>query len=168
MWWLFPTACLCGVGELIGWSGRLWSAYNVDASDPFMMQCVSQATPGTTLLPYLPDFQNLRDNHFPDAPHRSELHSSVSDSGVPGALLLADICALVCVVPLSSEGRSLMRFYFRYNRLRHLCEHYYLLVKYSKLIPTFKLRMSSLWSFKVPEVESQPAPPMVIVHNQRW
>jgi hypothetical protein len=40
MWWLFPTACLCGVGELIGWSGRLWSAYNPDASDPFMMQCV--------------------------------------------------------------------------------------------------------------------------------
>ncbi|KAJ7690839.1 RTA1 like protein-domain-containing protein [Mycena rosella] len=24
-WWLLPTAALCGVGELLGWSGRLWS-----------------------------------------------------------------------------------------------------------------------------------------------
>jgi hypothetical protein len=46
---LLPDVVLCGVGELIGWSGRLWSAYNVDASDPFMMQCVSQAAPGTRL-----------------------------------------------------------------------------------------------------------------------
>ncbi|KAF7325255.1 RTA1-like protein [Mycena venus] len=26
-WWMFPTAFLCGIGELIGWSGRLWSSF---------------------------------------------------------------------------------------------------------------------------------------------
>ncbi|KAJ7453396.1 RTA1-domain-containing protein [Mycena latifolia] len=25
-WWLLPTAALCGVAELLGWSGRLWSS----------------------------------------------------------------------------------------------------------------------------------------------
>ncbi|KAJ7835394.1 RTA1 like protein-domain-containing protein [Mycena leptocephala] len=50
MWWLFPTACLCGVGELIGWSGRLWSAYNVDASDPFMMQISATIISPTPLI----------------------------------------------------------------------------------------------------------------------
>lgn len=38
LWWLLPTACLCGIGELVGWSGRLWSSFSPDADDPFMMQ----------------------------------------------------------------------------------------------------------------------------------
>jgi hypothetical protein len=50
-------------------------------------------------------------------------------------VLFTNICALVCVILLSSEGLSLTRFYCRYYRLRHLCEHNYLLAKYSKLIP---------------------------------
>ncbi|KAJ7890059.1 RTA1-domain-containing protein [Mycena olivaceomarginata] len=40
MWWLFPTACLCGIGEIIGWGGRLWSSFSPDLHKPFMMQCV--------------------------------------------------------------------------------------------------------------------------------
>ncbi|KAJ7493861.1 RTA1 like protein-domain-containing protein [Mycena latifolia] len=40
MWWLLPTACLCGIGELVGWSGRLWSSFSPSFEDPFMMQCV--------------------------------------------------------------------------------------------------------------------------------
>ncbi|KAJ7889478.1 RTA1-like protein [Mycena olivaceomarginata] len=29
MWWLFPTACLCSISEIIGWGGRLWSSFKV-------------------------------------------------------------------------------------------------------------------------------------------
>lgn len=39
MWWLFPTTCLCGIGEIIGWGGRLWSSFSPDLHKPFMMQC---------------------------------------------------------------------------------------------------------------------------------
>ncbi|KAJ7154320.1 hypothetical protein C8R43DRAFT_1126400 [Mycena crocata] len=35
MWWLFPTAALCGVGELLGWGARLMSSSDVLASNPF-------------------------------------------------------------------------------------------------------------------------------------
>jgi hypothetical protein len=38
MWWLFPTACLCGLGELVGWTGRLWSSFSPSFSNPYMMQ----------------------------------------------------------------------------------------------------------------------------------
>ncbi|KAJ7698851.1 hypothetical protein B0H14DRAFT_2649332 [Mycena olivaceomarginata] len=40
MWWLFPTAVLCGLGELIGWSGRLWSSLVSTADTPFTIQLV--------------------------------------------------------------------------------------------------------------------------------
>ncbi|KAJ3541405.1 hypothetical protein NM688_g6089 [Phlebia brevispora] len=40
MWWLLPTVLLGGAGEIIGWVGRLWSSFNVDARDPYMMQIV--------------------------------------------------------------------------------------------------------------------------------
>jgi len=36
--WLFPTICLCGIGEVIGWSGRLWSSYDPLNSTPFQIQ----------------------------------------------------------------------------------------------------------------------------------
>ncbi|KAK0475729.1 RTA1-like protein [Armillaria novae-zelandiae] len=28
MWWVFPTICLAGIMEVLGWSGRLWSSYS--------------------------------------------------------------------------------------------------------------------------------------------
>ncbi|KAJ7268611.1 RTA1-domain-containing protein [Mycena rebaudengoi] len=34
-WWLLPTACLCGIGELAGWGGRLWSSFSPQAGDPY-------------------------------------------------------------------------------------------------------------------------------------
>ena len=40
LWWMVPTIVLCGLSEIIGWSGRLWSAYNVQVMDPFLIQCV--------------------------------------------------------------------------------------------------------------------------------
>ncbi|KAJ6571120.1 RTA1 like protein-domain-containing protein [Mycena capillaripes] len=50
MWWLFPTAVLCGIGEIIGWSGRLWSSFSPTLHDPFMMQVVSTVIAPTPLI----------------------------------------------------------------------------------------------------------------------
>ncbi|OSD07748.1 RTA1-domain-containing protein [Trametes coccinea BRFM310] len=41
LWWLFPTAVLAGIAEVIGWSGRLWSSINPHAADPFLIQIVT-------------------------------------------------------------------------------------------------------------------------------
>ncbi|KAJ6513948.1 hypothetical protein DFH09DRAFT_1099820 [Mycena vulgaris] len=38
MWWLFPTVCLCGVRELIGWSARFWSSFSPSLHKTFMIQ----------------------------------------------------------------------------------------------------------------------------------
>ena len=40
LWWLFPTAILAGITEIIGWSGRLWSSINPIDLDPYLMQFV--------------------------------------------------------------------------------------------------------------------------------
>ena len=40
LWWLVPTAVLAGVGEIIGWSGRLWSSFDILTGTPFLMQYV--------------------------------------------------------------------------------------------------------------------------------
>ena len=42
MWWLFPTIGLCGVLEIVGWSGRLWSSFSPLLGAPFKMQSVFQ------------------------------------------------------------------------------------------------------------------------------
>ncbi|KAJ7195980.1 RTA1-domain-containing protein [Mycena rebaudengoi] len=49
-WWLLPTACLCGIGELAGWGGRLWSSSSPQASDPFLMQITATVISPTPLL----------------------------------------------------------------------------------------------------------------------
>ncbi|KAJ7471661.1 RTA1 like protein-domain-containing protein [Mycena galericulata] len=49
-WWLFPTAVLCGIGELIGWSGRLWSSFSPIAYTPFLIQLSGTALAPTPLL----------------------------------------------------------------------------------------------------------------------
>jgi len=41
LWWLIPSAVLCGVGEVIGWGGRLWSSFEPNRLDPFLMQITS-------------------------------------------------------------------------------------------------------------------------------
>ncbi|KAJ7743906.1 RTA1-domain-containing protein [Mycena maculata] len=50
MWWLFLTAVLCGLGELVGWSGRLWSSFSPSFSNPFMMQITSTIISPTPLI----------------------------------------------------------------------------------------------------------------------
>ncbi|KAK7064963.1 RTA1 like protein-domain-containing protein [Favolaschia claudopus] len=50
LWWLLPTAVLCGIGEVIGWSGRLWSSISPLASTPFTIQISSTIIAPTPLL----------------------------------------------------------------------------------------------------------------------
>lgn len=42
MWFFIPTAILCGVGEVAGWSGRLWASINVMNDNAFMIQYVDR------------------------------------------------------------------------------------------------------------------------------
>ena len=37
-WFLLPTIILAGVGEILGWTGRLWSSKNVLNNNAFMIQ----------------------------------------------------------------------------------------------------------------------------------
>ncbi|KAJ7699336.1 RTA1 like protein-domain-containing protein [Mycena rosella] len=50
IWWLLPTAALCGIGELLGWGGRLWSAITPTADTPFMIQISTIIIAPTPLL----------------------------------------------------------------------------------------------------------------------
>ncbi|KAH7106661.1 RTA1-domain-containing protein, partial [Auriculariales sp. MPI-PUGE-AT-0066] len=40
LWFPLWTAVLCGIGELVGWSARLWCAIDPMADDPFLMHIV--------------------------------------------------------------------------------------------------------------------------------
>ncbi|KAJ6571290.1 RTA1-domain-containing protein [Mycena capillaripes] len=50
MWWLLPTACLCGIGEIVGWTGRLWSSFSPSLDDPYMMQITTTIIAPTPLI----------------------------------------------------------------------------------------------------------------------
>ncbi|KAH9945094.1 RTA1-domain-containing protein [Epithele typhae] len=49
-WWLLPTAVLAGVGETIGWGGRLWSSYQPLVQNPFLIQIVCTIVSATPLV----------------------------------------------------------------------------------------------------------------------
>ncbi|KAI1787360.1 RTA1-domain-containing protein [Ganoderma leucocontextum] len=50
LWWLLPTACVAGIGEILGWSARLWSSQNVYLNDPFIMQITTTIIAPTPLI----------------------------------------------------------------------------------------------------------------------
>ncbi|KZV70103.1 RTA1-domain-containing protein [Peniophora sp. CONT] len=50
LWFLLPTVVLCGVGELVGWSGRLWSSYNIQNDNAFLMQITTTIISPTPLI----------------------------------------------------------------------------------------------------------------------
>ncbi|EJD04117.1 RTA1-domain-containing protein [Fomitiporia mediterranea MF3/22] len=52
LWWLLPTVVLAGIGEIIGWAGRLWSSKTFlgNAQDPFLMQICATIISPTPLL----------------------------------------------------------------------------------------------------------------------
>lgn len=41
LWWLFPSAVFCGLLEVTGWSGRVWSSQNPFLDKPYMIQWVN-------------------------------------------------------------------------------------------------------------------------------
>ena len=60
LWYLFPTLVLCGIGEIIGWSGRLWGALSPYNLNPFLAQSVLPNCIPSVRLIYFSKFQNLR------------------------------------------------------------------------------------------------------------
>ncbi|KAF8895227.1 RTA1-like protein [Infundibulicybe gibba] len=50
MWWMLPTACLCGVLEILGWSARLWSSFTPTAHEAFEIQICSTIMAPTPLV----------------------------------------------------------------------------------------------------------------------
>ncbi|KAJ7615912.1 RTA1-like protein [Roridomyces roridus] len=40
LWWLLPTACLCGALEIVGWIGRAWSSRSPLKFPPYEMQII--------------------------------------------------------------------------------------------------------------------------------
>ncbi|KAI0689716.1 RTA1-domain-containing protein [Cerioporus squamosus] len=50
LWWLFPTACLAGIGEILGWSARLWSSLNPPLLNPYIIQVTATIVAPTPLI----------------------------------------------------------------------------------------------------------------------
>ncbi|TFK73782.1 RTA1-domain-containing protein [Pluteus cervinus] len=52
LWWLFPTVIWGGVGEILGWGGRLWSSHvdTVLLRMPFMIQVTATIVSPTFIL----------------------------------------------------------------------------------------------------------------------
>ncbi|KAJ7780048.1 RTA1-domain-containing protein [Mycena maculata] len=50
LWWLLPTAAACGIGEIIGWSGRLWSSISPTLDQPYLVQISTTVLSPTPLL----------------------------------------------------------------------------------------------------------------------
>ncbi|RDB16094.1 Uncharacterized protein C17G6.02c [Hypsizygus marmoreus] len=45
MWFLFPTAFLCGIFEVVGWGARLWSSISPELRKPFNIQIIAYLGP---------------------------------------------------------------------------------------------------------------------------
>ncbi|TFK73781.1 RTA1-domain-containing protein [Pluteus cervinus] len=50
MWWLFPSVITGGIGEILGWAGRLWSSQNVGLQTPFMIEISTTIISPTFIL----------------------------------------------------------------------------------------------------------------------
>jgi hypothetical protein len=66
MWWLLPTVGLCGLLEIIGWSGRIWSSLNPPLISPFQMQYVHRHLYSMN-EPFRPCYQNYGHDFGPHA-----------------------------------------------------------------------------------------------------
>ncbi|KAI0788440.1 RTA1-domain-containing protein [Abortiporus biennis] len=50
LWFLLPTAVLAGIGEIIGWSARLWSSKSPSLIKPFIIQITTTIIAPTPLV----------------------------------------------------------------------------------------------------------------------
>lgn len=81
LWWLFPTAVICGVTETIGWSGRLWSSQRPYLRLPFLMQYVLVVVPRPHRYGYV-DYevkQDFDDHHGTNIPYCCQLYHLRAD-----------------------------------------------------------------------------------------
>ncbi|KAF9072979.1 RTA1-like protein [Rhodocollybia butyracea] len=49
-WWMIPTACFCGILEVLGWSARLWSTHSPGLAEPYEMQLTCTILGPTPLI----------------------------------------------------------------------------------------------------------------------
>ncbi|TCD71037.1 hypothetical protein EIP91_000536 [Steccherinum ochraceum] len=89
MWWLLPTVGLAGAGEVLGWSGRLWSSYSPLLQDPYLMQIVA------TILAPTPYVAALFMIFARVTQHLGEQYSRLSPRLYSRIFLTADVVALV-------------------------------------------------------------------------
>ncbi|GBE84478.1 RTA1-domain-containing protein [Sparassis latifolia] len=50
LWWLIVTAVVCGILEILGWGGRLWSSFNDLLFSPYVMQITTTIIAPTPLV----------------------------------------------------------------------------------------------------------------------
>ncbi|KAI0057328.1 RTA1-domain-containing protein [Artomyces pyxidatus] len=50
IWWLFPTAVVAGILEVLGWTGRTWSSLNAKPFTPYLMQITTTIIAPTPLV----------------------------------------------------------------------------------------------------------------------
>ncbi|KAJ3741899.1 RTA1-domain-containing protein [Lentinula detonsa] len=49
-WWMIPTACFCGILEILGWGARLWSSHSPGLAQPYEMQITCTILGPTPLI----------------------------------------------------------------------------------------------------------------------
>ncbi|CDO68773.1 hypothetical protein BN946_scf184989.g39 [Trametes cinnabarina] len=126
LWWLFPTACLAGVGEIIGWAGRLISSTDPNDLNPYLMQITTTIIAPTPLIAANfvilgeiirrvgPDYSRLSSSWSIGGAKASIAVQNGNDPGPGGHIMLAGVAfqlaALVVYVILASE--FLLRFVY--------------------------------------------------------
>ncbi|KIK63717.1 hypothetical protein GYMLUDRAFT_448990 [Collybiopsis luxurians FD-317 M1] len=49
-WWMIPTACFCGILEILGWGARTWSSNSPGLAEPYEMQIACTILGPTPLI----------------------------------------------------------------------------------------------------------------------
>ena len=91
LWWLFPTAVVCGAAETIGWSGRLWSSQRPYLRLPFLMQYVLVVVPWLHCYGYVDRKveQDFDDHHGTDIPYCRQFYHLRADHKAAGSSILS-------------------------------------------------------------------------------
>ncbi|KAJ4464654.1 RTA1 like protein-domain-containing protein [Lentinula edodes] len=50
VWWMIPTACVCGILEILGWAARMWSSHSPGLAEPYEMQITCTILGPTPLI----------------------------------------------------------------------------------------------------------------------
>ncbi|KAJ6528733.1 RTA1 like protein [Mycena vulgaris] len=89
LWWLIPSACLAGILEIVGWSGRLWSSISPRIFESFEIQIVCTIMGPTPLAAANFIILGRVINHL------GPVYSRLSPKLYTGLFLCCDIISLV-------------------------------------------------------------------------